>query len=94
MNDRVNGMTLPGLGNAPMVSAVVEILEKVLELARAGQCTSVGIVMVDPNGGFATPWAGPQIPVLHLGAGAMQTRILRSIEQPPKSTIIPARMGG
>lgn len=91
----VNGMTLPGLGAIPHVSAVVQILEQVLAAAKAGQCTSVGIVMIDPNGGVATPWAGGQLPSLYLGNGMMQTRIIRAIETPQKGpTIIPARMGG
>lgn len=93
-NNVLNGMTLPGLGNVPVVSAAVDLLEKVLAEAKAGKVTSIGLVMVDPNGGIATPWAGPQIPQLHLGAGMMATRIIRAIESPPKSTIIPARMGG
>lgn len=91
----VNGMPLPIIGAIPHVSAAVEILEKVLEEAKAGRCTSVAIVMIDPNGGVATPWAGPQIPQLYLGAGMMQTRIIRSIEAPQnRPAIIPARMGG
>lgn len=90
----VNGMTLPGLGNPPVVTAAVDILEKVLAEAKAGRVTSIAMVMIDQNGGFATPWAGPQIPQMYLGAGALQARILRSIENPAKSTIIPARMGG
>ena len=94
-NGAVNGMTLPGLGNVKTVSAAVEILEKVLVEAKEGRCTSVGIVMIDPNGGVATPWAGQQIPQLHLGASMMQARIIRMIEAPQKQpTIIPARMGG
>lgn len=95
MNGSVlNGMPLPGFGNIPVVSAAVDLLEKILVEARAGRVTTVGIVLVDPNGGIATPWAGPQIPQLHLGAGILQTRIIRAIESPPKSTIITARMGG
>lgn len=90
----LNGLPLPGMGNVQVVSAAVEILEKILAEAKAGRVTSVGIVMVDPNGGVATPWAGPQIPQIYLGAGMMQTRIVRGIESPPKSAIIPARMGG
>lgn len=90
----LNGMPLPGLGDVQVVSAAVEILEKVLVEAKAGRITSVGIIMVDPNGGVATPWAGPQIPNLHLGAAMMESRIIRSIESPPKSAIIPARQMG
>lgn len=92
-NGILNGMTLPGMGNVQVVRETVDILEKVLAAAKAGQVTSIGLVMIDPNGGIATPWAGPQIPQLYLGAGMMQTRIVRGIEAPPKSTIIPARMG-
>lgn len=94
MSDLMNGAGVAAMGNIPVIAATVEVLEKVLAEAKAGRCISVGIIMIDQNGGFATPWAGPQIPQLYLGAGAMQTRILRSIEAPPKSTIIPARMGG
>lgn len=93
-NGILNGLPLPGMGNVPVVSAAVEILEKVLAEAKAGRVLSVGLIMVDPNGGIATPWAGPQIPQLYLGAGMLQTRIVRGIEAPPKSAIIPARMGG
>lgn len=90
----LNGMSLPGLGNVPVVSAAVEILEKILAEAKAGRASSVAIVMVDPNGGVATPWAGPQVAQMYLGAGMLQSRIIRALESPPKSTIIPARMGG
>lgn len=90
----MNGASPLAMGNIPVVSAVVEILEKVLAAAKAGQCTTIGLIMVDPNGGVATPWAGPQIPQLHLAAGMMQTRIIRSIESPPKSSLIQARMAG
>lgn len=93
-NGVLNGLPLPGLGNVPVVSAAVDILEKVLAQAKAGNVSSIAMVMVDPNGGVATPWAGSQIPQIYLGAGMMQTRIIRSIEAPPKSAIIPARMGG
>lgn len=93
-NSRVNGLPLPGFGNVEVVSVAVEILEKVLVEAKAGRVTSIAMVMVDPNGGIATPWAGPQITQMYLGAGMMQTRIIRGIESPPKSAIIPARMGG
>lgn len=96
MKEAVNGMHLPDFGNVQVVSAAVDILEKVLAeaKAKAGRVSSIGLVMIDPNGGVATPWAGPQIPQLHLGAGMMQSRIIRAIESPPKSAIIPARMGG
>lgn len=90
--DLKNGAAIAVLGNIPVVTAAVEILEKVLIEARAGRCTSVGIVMIDPNGGVATPWAGPQIPQIYLAAGMMQARIIRSIEAPAQqSRIIPAR---
>jgi hypothetical protein len=95
MNGSVlNGLPLPGLGNVPVVSVAVDILEKVLAEARAGRVTSVAMVIVDPNGGVATPWGGPQLAQMYLGAGMMQSRIIRGIEAPPKSAIIPARMGG
>ena len=95
MSDLLNGAAVAALGKIPQVSAAVEILEKVLAEAKAGRVTSVGILMIDPNGGVATPWAGQQIPQLHLGASMMQARIIRMIEAPQKQpTIIPARMGG
>lgn len=95
MSGSMNGAMAAELGAVQLTNpAVVDILEKVLAAARAGQCTSIGLVMIDPNGGVATPWAGPQIPQLHLGAGMMQTRIIRMIENPPKSSIIPARHVG
>lgn len=90
--DLKNGAAIAALGNIPVVSATIDILEKVLAEARAGRCVSVGIVMIDQTGGVATPWAGPQIPQLYLGAGMMKTRIIRSIEAPTQqSRIIPAR---
>ena len=89
----VSEMPLPGL-SGPVVSATVAILEQVLAGAKAGRILSIGIVMIDPNGSVATPWVGPQIPQLYLGAGMMQTRIIRGIEAPPKSSIIPSRQMG
>ncbi len=93
-NDLRNGAAIAALGDIPVVSATVDILEKVLVEARAGRVLSIAMVMVDPNGGVATPFVGPQIPQLYLGAGMMQTRIIRSIESPPKSSIIQARQVG
>lgn len=83
-------LPLPGL-NGPVVSATVMMLEQVLAEAKAGRVTSIAMVMVDPSGGVATPWCGPQLPQIYLGAGMMQSRIIRSLESPPKSSIIPAR---
>lgn len=91
MNDFMNGAGVAALGKIPVVSPAVEVLERVLAEAKAGRVVSVAMVMVDPNGGVATPWAGPQIPQMYLGAGMLQSRIIRSIEAPAKSAIIPAR---
>lgn len=85
----VNGAELPHL---KMQNPVIDVLETMMREAKAGRIASIAFVMVDPNGGVATPWVGGQIPQIYLGAGMLQSRILQAIEAPAKrSSIVPAR---
>jgi hypothetical protein len=80
----VNGIDAPPIGINPLV----KMLEDVLVQARAGQISSLAMVILTPGGGLATPWAGPQTSDLYMGAGIMQKRIVDTLTQAPRSPIV------
>ena len=90
MLDPANGAAVMG----PVGNPIVTMLEQLLVEARAGRVSTLGVVVVNPTGGVAAPFLGPQICELYTGTGMLQGRIMRQIEEPQKrSSIIPARMG-
>lgn len=57
----------------------LDVLEQCVEQARAGNVTSIGVVVCMKNG-WTTVMAGKQAGDLYLGAGDLQQRILEEVK--------------
>lgn len=74
---------------------LVELLQNVLNDAKAGNISSVAMVIVTPQAGVATPYLGPQRGDLFIGASLLTKRMLDDIATPQqRSPIIRAVPAG
>ncbi len=74
----------------PASLACVELLNKVLEDARAGNVTSVAIVACGPSD-FGANMAGPNAPAMNMGLDVLKAKIISGVTQPqytPKRSVV------
>ena len=89
----MNGNVAP-LG-ALMVNPCVQLLRDMLAQAESGTLTTCAVIAITSTGQVATAYAGAQRGDLFVGTALVSKRLLSEMEAPaPKSSIIPARMGG
>jgi hypothetical protein len=75
----------------PASLACMELLLQVLEDAKKGNITTVGIVACGPAD-FGAQIAGPDARSVYLGCGVLQDKIIRNVTQPaPQSPILRPR---
>lgn len=75
----------------PSVTAVIHLLEQALTAAKAGEITSIGLVVCMENG-FGASFAGTQGAEINLGLDSLKANILKAISDPSsKSRIVRAR---
>lgn len=87
-----NRQQIPGL---TMANPCIELLKAMLADAEAGRISTIAVIAVSPQTHVAISYAGGQRGDLYVGTGLMQKRLLAEMEAPPpKSTIIPVRVGG
>jgi hypothetical protein len=86
MNGNGEGMqALPGLA---MGNPIVDLLNGVLQDAKAGRISSIAIVAVTPQHGVATPYVGGQLGDMFIGASLLKAELFDKIRTPPKSSPI------
>ena len=79
-----------GIPQIAIVNPIVEMVERLLADVKANNISSVGLVVVTPQGGIGAMLGGPQRTEIYLGAGILQKRMLQEIDPPPGAQQRPA----
>jgi hypothetical protein len=67
---------------------VIVCLEHALAAAKAGRVNTIGIIMIDANGGVLPSWGGLRLGDLHLGCALTQYRLMQVFTTPQNQSRI------
>jgi len=85
----------PGVGISMGNPAIIQILQNVLNDAKAGNITTIALVVVNKTGGVYPVMEGTQAGDVYVGASLLRKKILDAIDQPQQQQrIIPVRGNG
>lgn len=87
---------LPPLPQLKIIDPVVDLLERLLVMAKNGQFNTLAVIAITPQGAMTSPYIGPRLGDLIVGTELLKDDIKNQLRAPqqPRPGIIRPMIGG